>query len=83
MVEMNRREALKSLAAAANISITPVSTTDAEGVELIILRCHARLSRAYKEQLVHGWRQAVSGTVLETVKVIVTDESIDVQIVRR
>lgn len=83
MDDMNRREALKSLAAAAGIAITPISTIEAEGAELIILRCSGKVSMAYREQLVAAWRQAVSGTALASVKAIVTDESLNVEIVRR
>lgn len=82
---MNRRDALKSLASlvgATGLTVTPVTTLEAQGVELTILRCPGVMSQEQAERLTHYWTEAVKGTALENRKVIVLMEGLTVEFVR-
>jgi hypothetical protein len=83
---MDRRDALKSLAAlagATGISVTPVTTREATDVSLMILRCDHRLSVAERQHLKEAWLQVCEGTDLQGVKTAVLDCGVYVDIVRR
>lgn len=82
---MNRREALTSLAAlagAVGITVTPVTTREAEAATLTILRTDRLLSREQSARLKALWEDACIGTDLEHVKTIVVSGDVTVEIVR-
>jgi hypothetical protein len=92
---MERRDALKSLAAlagATGLSVTPVTARDAEAdwsvatrghVELILLKVNSAITAEASMRLKAGWERAVDGTALKGVKTVVVDEGIEVEFVRR
>lgn len=82
---MNRRDALKSLAAVAGatgMTVTPVTTQEAQTADLIVLKCTGKISDATAMRLKDCWCRAVAGTGLEHVKVLVLDSEIDMTLVR-
>ena len=82
---MERRDALKSLAAlagATGMSVTPVTTTDAEKVTLVILKVKGMMRAEHAERLESTWEYAVEGTELQGVKVVVFDEGVEAEFVR-
>jgi hypothetical protein len=82
---MDRREALRSLAAiagATGINVSPVTMKDATDVALVILRTELKMSRAGQALLRAAWQEACAGTPLESVKAIVFEDGLDVEFVR-
>lgn len=82
---MDRRDALKALgsvAAGAGLTVTPVTTKDAERVSLIVMKLQGRLSDAMRQNLRSSWRLAVAGTDLEHVKMVVLEDGMDLEFVR-
>jgi hypothetical protein len=82
---MDRRDALKSLAAlagATGLSVTPVTTRESTDVSLVILKSREYLSREDCEQIKAAWTSAVVGTNLERVQVLVHDRQLEIEIVR-
>jgi len=86
MSELSRRDAFKSLAALAamtGMSVTPVTTQDAQGVELVLLKLKKPMSMAGESRLHVYFQRAVEGTPLEGVKVLVyREDELDVEFVR-
>lgn len=81
---MNRRDALKSLAlvaGAAGLTVTPVTTQDAQGVELVLLKTREMLDDEQVARLLSSWQACVAGTALETVRTLILD-GVDVEVVR-
>lgn len=82
---MDRRDALKSLAALAGstgMTVTPVNAKDAGDAVLVLLRIDDHVSQQGAEALAKSWRSAVQGTPLEGVRAIVMQKDVDVEIVR-
>lgn len=82
---MERRDALKSLAAlagATGMSITPVTAKDAEKVTLVILKQNGFASEESMCRLRDLWKYATEGTDLANVKTVVMDGQVDVEFVR-
>lgn len=80
---MNLRELVR-IASATGLTITPVSTRDAEDAVLVLLKVGNGLliSREGVRNLVEGWKSAVRGTPLEGVKTFVLADGIDVEILK-
>ena len=84
-MSMDRREALKSLTAlagATGASVTPVTTREADGVEVVLLKVKGRCSHDTMERLRETWLQAVADTALAKTKVLVLDDGLEVEFVR-
>lgn len=82
---MNRRDALKSLAAlagATGITMTPVTAHEASDVTVVFLQTNKRLSKAQCEQIRITWTQACEGTGLAGVKAIILNDGLTVELVR-
>jgi hypothetical protein len=82
---MNRRDALKSLAALAGtvgISVTPVTTHDTADVEMVILKSDRLLSMAERAHLRAAWTDACVDTNLARAKVAVLDAGLTIEFVR-
>lgn len=83
---MNRRDALKALATmagATGVTVTPVTSHDASGVEMAILRYDGVLSNDQCARLKAAWELACQGTSLERCKTIVMEQGINVEFVKR
>jgi hypothetical protein len=81
---MNRRDALKALtsvAGAAGLTVTPVTTQEAQGVELVLLKPASPMSMNQMELLRQVWQDAVQGTALAETKALILDD-VDVEFVR-
>ncbi len=82
---MDRRDALKALsliAGATGFTVTPVSTHEARGVELVLLKVKGVISNVAAEHLRHAWLAGVEGTALEHTRAIVLDDHIEAEFVR-
>ena len=83
---MDRRDALKALAGvvgATGMTVTPVTTQDAHGVEVVLIKCkRGAPSLDTIDRLRESWTAGVAGTALETTKVLVFDDSMDIELVR-
>ncbi len=82
---MDRRDALKSfasLAGAAGLTVTPVTTQDAAAVTLVLIRSEHPISQETTHRIAALWRDAVVGTDLEGVKTAVLSEGLTVEFVR-
>ncbi len=82
---MDRRDALKALtllASTTGLAVTPVTTQELQGVELVLLRMKGRASCEAIGRLRASWLAAVTGTALETTRVIVFDEQVEAEFVR-
>lgn len=82
---MERRDALKSLAALAGATgmvVSPVTATDAERVTLVVVRLKRLLSGEEIDALRDDWQRAVEGTGLQGVRAVFMDTSMDVEFVR-
>ena len=80
-----RREALQSLAAlvgATGMTVTPVTTHEAEAVTLTIIHCHGPISMETAERIKAWWTQACEGSALEGTKAVVLADGITVEFVR-
>ena len=83
-MSVNRRDALKSLAALAGamgISVTPVTTQEAAGVEMVILKSDRLLSLAQCAQIKALWTEACVGN-LARAKVTVLHAGLTIEFVR-
>jgi hypothetical protein len=82
---MDRRDALKSLAAlagATGLTVTPVTTREATEVTLMILRPKGLISQEACARLREGWVLGCVGTALEHVRTIVINDDVQVEFVR-
>jgi len=83
---MDRRDALKALASvvgATGMTVTPVTTQDAYGVEVVLIKCkRGAPTLEIIERLRESWKAGVAGTALENTKVLVFDDSMDIELVR-
>jgi hypothetical protein len=84
---MDRRNALKALAsvvgATTGMTVTPVTTQDAHGVEVVLIKCkRGAPSLETIERLRASWKAGVTGTALENTKVLVFDDSMDIELIR-
>jgi hypothetical protein len=82
---VNRRDALKALAAvvaATGLTVTPITAEDVRGVELILLKVRGRLSQDSMANIRAVWRDGVRGTALEYTMTIVLASDVDVEFVR-
>lgn len=83
---MNRREALatlSSIATATGLSVTPVSTRDADDAVLLIVKCKGHISVGTAERLKTTFQELCKGTPLEAVPVVVLDNDIDIELLHR
>lgn len=83
---MDRRDALKSLTALAGsvgLSVTPITTVEAQAAELIILRATRPVSAETMWHIREHWMAAVEGTGLDGCRCVVLDDSLEVQLVKR
>lgn len=82
---MDRREALKSLTAlagATGLTVSPVTTREAEGVALVLLKVNGRCSDETCKRLHADWLAAVEGTALAQTKALVIADGLEVEFVR-
>lgn len=82
---MNRREALQALtsvAATTGMSVTPVTTEEAKGVELVIVRVAEPVSQEWFARFTAYWADACKGTALESVRCLLVEKSIEIEFVR-
>lgn len=85
MAEINRRDAFKALAAltaSVGMSVTPVTTSDIDGLELILVRHAGRLSPEEVKCFRDNWKLGCQDTALANVKVLVMPDDFDVEFVR-
>lgn len=83
---MNRRDVLKSFAtlvSATGLSVTPVSTEDVAGVEMVIFHSEHVLSNDNAARLKHYWEDACKGTSLEGTKTVIVEKGLDIEFVKR
>ena len=76
---MQRRDALKRLAAlatATGIRMTPITVTELQEVEGVILRMNGRVSAEMLANVRNAWTFAWQGTRLERVPLIVVDDTV-------
>lgn len=81
---MDRREALKALtamAAGSNLTLTPITTRDADGLQLVVLRV-SRNDLRHTQLLFESWQTAVAGTALADVRVIVIPHGMELELMR-
>jgi len=77
------REALAVLAE-AGLVVVPVETRDASDAALILLKApRGSMSPEQGERLRLVWIDAVRGTPLEAVRVLVVDAALDIEVLRR
>jgi hypothetical protein len=82
---MDRRDALKALtllAGSTGLTVTPVTTREAGGVELVVLKAKGRLSAAMQLHLRDSWTAGVQGTALEQTRAIIVDDALEIEFVR-
>lgn len=82
---MNRREALQSLttlAATTGLTVTPMTTKEAEAVSLVILKVPGMINEETADRLRMAWKQACEGTDLAGVKALVLCNGVEVELVR-
>ena len=83
---MDRRDALKALASvvgATGMTVTPVTTQDAHGVEVVLIKLKRGAPTVeVLERLRESWKVGVAGTALENTKVLVFDDSMDIELIR-
>jgi len=82
---MNRRDALKSLAAlagATGLTVTPVTTQEASDAAIILLTTDKCMSQDQVRRLKAAWADACQGTDLQSVKTFVLSDGLRVEIVR-
>jgi len=82
---VGRRGALKALAglaAAAKIGISPVTSADAEGLELAVLTMGEEIDEEGLKQLREAWQRATTGTALEAVRLIVLPPGARLELVK-
>lgn len=77
-----RRSFMKSLSAVGVAVVTPITTKEAFGTEIVLLKTSQHISQQTAENIRHWWLQAVKGTSLEHVKAVVID-GIEVELVRK
>jgi len=83
---MDRRDAIKSLASMAattGMSLTPITTKDADQCVMVVLKVNGRPSYEVMARVRDYWEKATEATPLATVKTVVLDSDIDVEFVRR
>ena len=83
---MDRRDSIKALGtllAGAGVTASPVTTHEADQVQLVILRTPIKLSQAQIESLHTQWKRVVEGTALDGVRVAVFEFGLDVEFVRK
>jgi hypothetical protein len=64
------------------LTVTPVTTTDMQGVELVLLKVPGRLRPKAAQQLDQAWRAAVKGTHLEHARTLILDQGTTVEFAR-
>jgi len=82
---MNRREALIALAgvvASTGLTVTPLKTTDAAGLQMVVLRSPGRLSEHMIARLRDHWRDVVRGTALAHVPIVLLGDGMDLGVGR-
>lgn len=80
---MDRRDALKSLAAIPGLTVTPVTVKEADEAVLLVLKCQAPIKHSAAVYIKAHFEDVLKGTRLEGVKVVVLDGDIDLEIVRK
>lgn len=82
---MDRRESLKALASltvATGMTLTPVTTQEVQGVELVLVKCPEAISDGQAKRLTEAWAACVAGTSLSKARVIVLDNGMSVEFFR-
>lgn len=82
---MDRRDALKALtllASSTGLTMTPVTTVEASGIELVLLKPTRPLSQMQQAFLRDAWTEGIKGTALERTRMVVLDPHIDLEFVR-
>lgn len=82
---MDRREALTTLtalAAGTGLTITPVTTRQADGVQLVVFKSVAHLSDHHVERIRDTWAAVTRGTALEGTKCAVLMPGLEMELVR-
>lgn len=82
---MDRRDALKALgalAAATGMSVTPITTRDAEGVAVLVLKVNTLLSVEQAAYMRASLDAVLEGTPLEGVKVLVLDRETSIEVIK-
>lgn len=77
-----RRGFLKSAAAVGVAVVTPITTTESLGTEIVLLKTDARVSAQAAARIRAWWLEASKGTSLEHVKAVVLD-GVEVELVRK
>lgn len=81
---MDRRDALKALSAiavASGLTVTPVTTLDVQGVELVLIKAKGLISGETAKRISQYWQQGVQGTALEHTRVVVLSDGLEVEFV--
>jgi hypothetical protein len=79
---MDRRDALKSLAG-LGLTITPLTTHDADRAEVLVLKSPGPLSVEMVERLKSLLPEALKGTAFENIKILVLADGCSLEVVRR
>jgi hypothetical protein len=83
---MDRRDALKSLAAfagSAGMTVAPLTVKDAEHVALVVFKSARYIDHATAERIKLVWEEGMKGTPLDGVKALVLGDGLDVEFVRK
>lgn len=78
---MNRRELFQSFAA-LGITATPLTTRDAENVELLVLTCPSPLSDTQVQQIQKRFPEVLKGTAFAKARVIVLSHGMTLEAIR-
>jgi hypothetical protein len=82
---MDRRDALKalsSIAVASGLTVTPVTTLDVQGVELVLIKCPGLVSQETAARIRALWLEGMKGTALEHIRTVVLTDGLEVDFVR-
>jgi hypothetical protein len=83
---MDRRDALKALAgvvAGTGMTVSPITAQESKDVALVVLKAEHPVPQSTQERILAIWNAAVDGTPLQGVRVVLFDDSLSVEFVRK
>jgi hypothetical protein len=79
---MDRRDALKSLAG-LGLTITPLTTHDADRAEVLVVKSPGPMSLEMAERLRNLLPEALKGTAFENIRILVLADGCSLEVLRQ